>query len=87
MRVREVEKLAGGCARCLCCGRVVKVQPKPRVYGMNRGVCLGCRGSMRRLVARRKTTWQELEAAGLLLPADLLRGTRQEIIMKRLGRK
>lgn len=86
MGKESAEKLAGGCARCCCCGRAVRVQPRPRVYGMLRGVCLACRGSMRRLVARRMTTWDELVAKGLLLPAGKRPGTRQDIILRRLGR-
>lgn len=76
--------LAKGMARCVCCGKVVKVMPRPRVLKIIRGVCIGCRQSQRRLVNAKRTTWEKLEAAGLLLPRGDHKGSRQQMILKKL---
>lgn len=77
----ELEK---GMARCVCCGKAVKAMPRPRDPKIIRGVCLGCRSSMRRLVNAKRTTWEKLEAAGLMLPRGDHKGTRQVMILKKL---
>lgn len=73
-----------GRAACVCCGRRAKVKRGTLGYGIIRGVCLACRGSMRRLVARGETTWEELEQSGVLLPVELT-GNRQRRILERVA--
>lgn len=76
---------ADGRAACVCCGKRGRVKRAAHDYGMLRGICLSCRATMRRMVARGRTTWAELERKGLILPPRK-DGVRQVQILGRLGR-
>jgi len=48
-----------------------------------RGVCIRCYRSAERAVQKKKTTWEELEALGLVLPARCSRMTPMFAALRR----
>lgn len=44
---------------------------KPRAEALKRGLCMGCHGKAKKLIADGKTTWENLEQLGLCISAEL----------------
>lgn len=44
---------------------IIKGCGKPRAEALKRGLCMGCHGKAKKLIADGKTTWENLEQLGL----------------------
>ena len=53
-------KTDGSVFTCNFCKR-----SEPQIFKKCRGLCRGCYGAAQRLIMHKKTSWEELEAAGI----------------------